>query len=296
MRQVFKKGVTGDLAFRPPDGPPTSGTVTIKQPDGTVFRSDVVAATPAVDTTLAVAATAGAKQVRLADASAVVPGQDLWVGDLEDARDLMIVEEVDYATEDVFFRRALRFDQKIGAEAKSGELKLALLAGEVDEELESALATWAYVVDGSTYYAEQVWDVVLREFRLLITETGLLKYVSSVLLDQSEQTFTELITQAKWLISQKLRFHNLKPEWIVDMTEFERVIGLTVRIILLCEEIQHSMHRLAVLQEARTDLEEEWEILLRTKPRWIDRNADTVVDTDEVAIAVGQPVLGVDFS
>jgi hypothetical protein len=296
LRPIFRKGVTGDLQFRPPEGPPTSGTVTLKKHDGTIFRSDVVATVPVVGTTLTAPVSAGSTQIAVAAVTNCEPGVDLWIGDDEDGRDHLSIMDVDPVTELVYFRRPLMHPHVFGEEVISGELSVTLEAAEVVEEMEGNTAWWTYVVDGITYDSEQVWDVVLRDFRLIIPEDRLKRYVAVQLFEASTQSPTELLDQAHWIITQKLRRRGIKPEWIVDPTEFERAAGLLVRVLLLDEEMQISAHRIRVLEEAQRAFVEEWELLIRNRPRWLDRDHDTLVGEDEAAPLIEQEVSFPDFS
>lgn len=296
MRPVFRQGVVGALEFHPPEGPPTSGSVTLRSPDGSVFRTAVVADAPSVSTTLTALATRGAVKVLVESLSSIAPGLELWAGDAADARDNFVVEEADPDELGVLFRRPLEFIQKQGSALKSGELSVDLEADEVAEEMENAIAIWTYVVDGTTYYSDQLWDVVARRFRLMLTRSRLQRYVASQLLKQTEQTLSELTAQAEWLISQQLRYYGVDPKWVIDMGEFERVSGLTIRLILLCEEVQFAIQRLGVLTQSKKDLNDEWKMLMRNRLRWLDKNADLTVSEDELAVRVEHPIVYPDFS
>lgn len=296
MRPVFRKGITGNLVFRPPEGPPTSGTVTIKKYDGTEYQTDQIASGPTVDTTTSAITDAGAKTVTLTDASSAKPGQELWIGSAKNARCQRTVEEVDAAISKVYFRRPLEHGYASGVDVKSSDLYRALVAGDVDTVEANNTAWWTYIVDGETYHAEQVWDVVLRQFRLIIPENRLKRYAAAELFDSSRQTRFELLEQAEWLITQLLRWHGIEPESIFDVSELERAGGLAVRMILLEEESQLSPGRYRILVDARNCFIAEWKTLIRNQPRWTDRDLDGVVDDGEITPFI-EHVIGLpDFS
>lgn len=294
MRPVFRKDVTGDLVFRPPEGPPTSGNVTLKEADGTVLRADVVATTPVVDTTITAEAKVGAYKVVASSMVGVAKGRDLWIGDDEEARDNVVVEEFDSATNEIFFRTPLEFNQPNGMKLVSGELSVTLLAGEVDVEEENRQAWWDYVVDGKTYYAEQLWDVVPRLFRIIMPPARLRRYVSRQLLEQSDQTRDELLEQAEWIVTQWLRLHGVRPEWVMDATEMERFAGLTVVMILLYQEVQYALQRERLINIMQEVWQQEWRTLWKVRPRWLDRDLAGDVDVGETPelveeLGVGMP-------
>jgi hypothetical protein len=290
MRPVFRIGIPAPLELRPAEGPPEAGEVLIQRRDGS--ERTALALPPVVDAVLAVGAARGAVSFTLDTTEGVAPGRDLWIGSSSATRDHRVVTEVNATDKLVKVQRPLAHAHAEGAEVISGELSVLLTEDEVSGEAENNVAWWAYEVDGVTYHTEQVWDVVLRHFYVAMTPSRLSRYVATQLLEQTTQSVPELLEQANWVVAQYLRYNGIRPDWVVDTTEFERAVGLQVRMLLLAEEAQYSAQRLSLLVDlAQPEFEAEWKILMRNSPRWLDRNVNVRVDPDEVTpIGLGRPV------
>jgi hypothetical protein len=297
VRPLIRQGVLERLVFRPAEGPASAGSVRLQLASG-VERTAAAATGPTTVTTLSSNVTAGALRATLTSVTGIAVGAILWFGSAADARDQVRVSALDVAAKQVYFRRPLSHDHATGEAVSSGELSVLLEAGEVAEPSDNNVAWWTYTVDGVTYRFEQVWDVVLRAFRIRMTPLQLKRYVAPQLLEQTEQTFDELVEQGTWVLSQRLRYFGILPEWVVDTSEFERSLGLLIRLILLGEEVQYAAQRISLLRDfARPDFEEEWTYLMRNRPRWLDKNRDAVVDEDELSrLGTGGPVDLHDFS
>jgi len=158
MNQRYLVDKTGTLYFYPPElAVPSSAKVTLYKPAGGDLQAEDDATADSVSTTVAAAASRGARSFTVASASGIAAGVRYL---LEEGGDIAAVTVDKISGTTIYIEGRLPFDLTDSSTFKGYRLTYSLTTTHTDDKADNYRADWQYTADGVTQYHSSYFDVV----------------------------------------------------------------------------------------------------------------------------------------
>ena len=160
------------LAHEPSElGLATSGTVTIYTPEGTEHVASQAIGLEAADTTLTAAADVGSQALTVDDVTGFLAGRSYLLENASAQTEYVRVSAINTSGKILSLARPLAFAYLTGDALVGRALGVSLSALETTPLDEGYEARWEYAIDGTTYYATSLFDVVRYPWPDIVLQT-----------------------------------------------------------------------------------------------------------------------------
>jgi hypothetical protein len=291
VKQVFRQSTISTLRFSPTEGPPeTAATLQVIAPDNEdVVAAGTAATLPTVATTLNDAtADAFDTDVTLTAVTNVVRKGRYWVdspatGPLEQVIVRRVAGSVAYLVE------GLKFDHVTGVAFKGSEITYSLSAANLATVDENYRVIWSYTVDGVSYTAEQLFDVVKRPFKLPLSYTDLIAEIpEGVRLGPSEDLDLEMtMAAAERMIRRDFHRDDRRLDLLRDPDQLTDLAIMAVKLKLYQRVPEDPEWRKAA-DQVRKEYKAEYEALKSGGLSWVDEDEDDGIDGGNENTGLGE--------
>jgi hypothetical protein len=280
----LRQGKAATLSLLPKEGRGSSVTVTFSDANGAVVSSGT-ATESATATTLAAAASRGARQVTLTSASGFLRLDTYQIGGDGEGLEHVVIDRLDGNV--AYLVDEIRYPYDNGATFRSTRWGYSLTT---DDTATVGLyhVEWQYTALSIVRYHSDVVRVVARPLSIPVTAADLLADVPSSNRRAAGLPDEVLLARAHAAVVADFAARGLDPDKVRDSSALVPLVVASALLILAKRWARTDPNSGGMAREmAAAEYQAEWERILEPGLVWYDRNADGVQDDSEVGGVAG---------